>query len=152
VTNLGDVALMVATSGMVSVAATGCYSSLYVLPEYFADPPASLRRFQADTSWRFWLPLHAVTLGSLTVAAVAEEDGTTRTLVLTAAGCYAASWIATAVWFIPGVIAFSKVDVDGPPSQELRERGRRWLRDSNARLVLMAAAASCLTVALGTRR
>lgn len=59
------------------------------------------------------------------------------------------SWIATFTLFIPGVIEFNKVDVDGPYSQELADKGRRWLRRSSARLALMAVAAACLLIGLG---
>ena len=57
--------LAVAAFCMTVVAGVGVYQSLFVMPEYFSSPPESLRRYQADTSWKFWLPLHAVTLPAL---------------------------------------------------------------------------------------
>lgn len=83
------------------------------MPEYFASPPGSLRRYQADRSWRFWLPLHAVTLPALVLPLVGNWSTDRRVLVLAATICYAASWIATLIWFIPGVIEFNKVDPSG---------------------------------------
>jgi Domain of unknown function (DUF1772) len=142
--------LMTATFCVTAVASVGVYQSLFVMPEYFSSPPASLRRYQADRSWTFWLPLHAVTLPALVLSLITTWSTERRGLVLAASICYAASWVATAIWFIPGVIEFNKVDVDGPYSEELAAKGRRWLRQSTGRLVLMLAAAVLLVIALGT--
>src|SRR5690349_9529350 len=126
------------------------YQAIFVMPEYFASPPQSLRRYQADKSWRFWLPLHAVTLPALILSLVADWSTGRSALILTATVCYTASWIATIIWFIPGVIEFNKVDVDGPYSAELAEKGRTWLRRSTGRVVLMLGAAVLLVLALGS--
>lgn len=140
--------LMTATFCMTAVASVGAYQAMFVMPEYFASPPGSLRRYQADKSWRFWLPLHAVTLPALVLSLIATWSTDRRSLVLAATICYAASWVATVIWFIPGVIEFNKVDVDGPYSAELVTKGRRWLRWSTSRLVLMFAAAILLLLAV----
>ncbi|MDG4787506.1 hypothetical protein O7626_16455 [Micromonospora sp. WMMD1102] len=142
-------ALMVATLGMTAIASVGCYQALFVFPEYFSAPPASLRRYQSDTSWKFWLPVHVVTLAALVTTLITNGSSNRFGLMLVATACYAAAWIATAIWFIPGVIEFNKVDVDGPASPELAERGRRWQRQSVSRLVLLLAAAVLLTISLG---
>jgi hypothetical protein len=136
---------------MTVVAGVGFYQAMFVMPEYFSSPPESLRRYQADTSWKFWLPLHAVTLPALVLSLVDNWSSDRFALVLSATVCYAASWIATFIWFIPGVIEFNKVDVNGPYSEELADKGRRWLRRSSGRLVLMLAAAVLLVLALGSR-
>jgi hypothetical protein len=142
--------LAIAAFCMSVVAGVGIYQSLFVMPEYFSSPPESLRRYQADTSWKFWLPLHAVTLSALVLSLVANWSHDRRALVLAATVCYAVSWIATFIWFIPGVIEFNKVDIDGPPSDELADKGRMWLRRSTSRLVLMLAAAVLLTLGLAS--
>jgi hypothetical protein len=61
---------------------------------------------------------------------------------------YLVNWLITVVFFIPGVVAFNKVDTTGPPSPELAERGRRWLQRSWGRHLLTVAAAFALLVAL----
>lgn len=142
--------LMVASFGMTAVASVGIYQALFVFPEYFSAPPASLRRYQADTSWKFWLPLHAITLLATISTLIANRTADRFGLLLTATACYIAAWIATLIWFIPGVIEFNKVDVDGPDSPELAEKGLRWQRRSTSRLILLLAAAVLLSIALGT--
>jgi hypothetical protein len=141
--------LIVASSGMTAVAAVGAYQTTFVMPEYFSAPPASLRRYQSDKSIRFWLPLHGVTLAFLIAALITNWSTGRLALLLTATSCYAAAWVATFVFFIPGVIAFNKVDVTGPPSPELAAQGRRWLRRSAIRIALLGVAAACLVIGLG---
>lgn len=141
--------LIVSSFGMGAVAWVGLYQAMFVFPEYFSAPPASLRRYQADRSWRFWLPLHAITLPAIVLSLISNWDNDRFGLVVAATTCYAISWIATFALFIPGVMEFNKVDPDGPPSEELAIKGRKWLRRSSSRLVLMLAAAAMLVIALG---
>ncbi|MGH3315137.1 MAG: hypothetical protein ACRDO0_03240 [Nocardioidaceae bacterium] len=69
-------------------------------------------------------------------------------MLLWAAVCYAACWAATFAFFIPGVIAFNKVDVDGPRDPELAAKGSRWLRLSWSRHALMTASAVLALLAI----
>src|SRR5262249_49350454 len=85
---------------------------------------------------------------SIVIAAAAGWHQDRRTLILTAAGCYTLCWVITLLFFIPGVIAFNKVDVNGPPSPELNAKGRTWMRRSWPRHALMAAAATLALLAL----
>jgi hypothetical protein len=132
------------------IAGSGVFQALFVMPEYFADPPASLRRYQQDRSFVFWLPLHAVALLTLVLALVANWHTDRRSALLVTAAIYLLTWVVTVVFFIPGVIAFNKVDVTGPPSPELARQGRRWQQRSWSRHVLTVAAALSALVALGT--
>jgi hypothetical protein len=141
--------LIVASFGMGAVAWVGTYQAIFVMPEYFSAPPASMKRYQADTSWKFWVPLHAVTLPALVLSLTSNWDNDRFTLVLIATILYAASWIATFALFIPGVIEFNKVDTDGPPNEELRVKALRWQQRSSFRLVFLLVAAGFLVVALG---
>jgi hypothetical protein len=141
--------LIVASFGMSAVAWVGLYQAMFVFPEYFSAPPASLRRYQNDKSWKFWLPLHVITLPAIILSLTSNWSNDRFELVLIATILYTLSWIATFAIFIPGVIEFNKVDVDGPPSEELAIKGRKWLRRSTVRLALMLSAAGLLVVALG---
>jgi hypothetical protein len=66
----GDWALMIASLGMAVITGAGVFQALFVMPEYFSDPPKSLARYQRDKSFRFWLPLHALTLPALVTSLV----------------------------------------------------------------------------------
>jgi len=141
--------LIVSSFSMGAVAWVGLYQALFVFPEYFSAPPGSLRRYQSDKSWKFWLPLHAVALPAIILSLITNWDNDRFGLVMTATVLYTLSWIATFIFFIPGVMEFNKVDPDGPPSEELAAKGRSWLRRSTVRLVLMLSAAALLVIALG---
>jgi hypothetical protein len=143
-----DWSLLVSALGLSMVVGAGLFQALFVMPEYFSNPPASLRRYQQDRSYTFWLPLHVIILIAIVIAAVAGWHQDRRTLILAAAGCYTLCWVITLLFFIPGVIAFNKVDVNGPPSPELTAKGRTWMRRSWPRHALMAAAAIVALLAL----
>jgi hypothetical protein len=145
---MGDVPLVVAALGMGMVVGSGVFQALYVMPEYFADPPASLARFQQDASVRYWLPLHAVTLIALVTGLVVEWDSGRHVLLLWGLGTYVLCWAVTFAFFIPGVVAFNRVDTTGPRSPELAQRGRRWMVLSWPRHLLMAASAILVLTAL----
>lgn len=144
-----DWMLAVASFGMAAVAWVGLYQAMFVFPEYFSAPPASLKRYQNDKSWKFWLPLHAITLPAIVLSLITNWDNGRFGFVLTATILYTLSWIATFAVFIPGVIEFNKVDTDGPPSEELAIKGRKWLQRSTSRLALMLVSAAMLVIALG---
>ena len=69
---------------MTVVAGVGVYQSIFVMPEYFSSPPASLRRYQADKSIRFWLPLHAVALTTLVLSLISNWSNDRSGLILAA--------------------------------------------------------------------
>lgn len=129
------------------IAGAGVFQALFVMPAYFASPPGSLSAMQNDRSFVFWIPLQLVTLLSLVVALVSSE-GDRRAAIWVSFACYVVCWVITGVFFIPGVVAFNRVDPAGPPSPELAARGRRWLQRSWGRHVLTVGAAGALLVAL----
>lgn len=130
------------------IAGAGIFQALFVMPAYFRSPPASLEAMQADKSFLFWIPLQLVTLLALIVGLVSSEGDDRMTAIWVATGCYVVCWVITGIFFIPGVVAFNKVDTTGPPSPELAERGRRWLQRSWGRHVLTVGAAAALLIAL----
>jgi hypothetical protein len=144
----GDWALLVAALGCSAVAGIGIFQALFVMPEYFDEPPASLARYQHDQSWKMWLPLHLVTLAALITGTVLTWSESRRAIVLAADVLYLTVWLTTLLFFIPGVIRFNKVDPTGPPSPELRQEAQTWLRRSSIRHVLTLATAIAVLIAL----
>ncbi len=130
------------------IAGAGVFQALFVMPAYFGSPPESLAAMQNDKSFVFWIPLQLVTLLSLIVALFSSEGDERLTAIWVSVACYVVCWAITGIFFIPGVVAFNKVDTAGPPSPELAERGRRWLQRSWGRHVLTVGAAGALLIAL----
>jgi hypothetical protein len=81
------------------------------MPEYFTDSPASLARFQQDISYRYWLPLHAVTLAALLGVTRRRVGRGTPGSPGLGLGGVRSMLAVTVVFFIPGVVAFNRVDV-----------------------------------------
>jgi hypothetical protein len=139
--------LIVGCLTLSAIAGAGIFQALFVMPAYFAAPPASLEAFQNDRSFVFWVPLQVVSLVALIAALVSSDAGSRMTAIWVSAACYLVNWVITGIFFIPGVVAFNKVDPAGPPSPELAKRGRTWLRRSWGRHVLTVGAAVALLVA-----
>jgi hypothetical protein len=131
-----------------AIAGAGVFQALFVMPSYFTSPPASLEAFQNDRSFLFWIPLQVVALLSLIVALVSSDGDARMTAIWVSAGCYLVNWVITGIFFIPGVVAFNRVETTGPASPELAERGRKWLQRSWGRHVLTVGAAIALLIAL----
>ncbi len=130
------------------IAGAGVFQALFVMPAYFSSPPASLEAMQQDRSFVFWIPLQVLALVSLVVALLSSDGDRRTTAIGVSIACYVVGWVITGLFFIPGVVAFNRVDTSGPPSPELADRGRRWLRRSWGRHVLTVGAAGALLVAL----
>jgi hypothetical protein len=146
--NVSTWSLIIGCFCLSSIAGAGIFQALFVMPAYFRSPPASLEAMQTDKSFLFWIPLQLVTLLALVVALVSSDGDDRMTAIWVATACYLACWVITGIFFIPGVVAFNKVDTTGPASPELAERGRRWLQRSWARHALTLGAAASLLIAL----
>jgi hypothetical protein len=145
--DFGAWSLLVAAFSMTAIASIGIYQSLFVHPLWFKDPPASLQSFKEDKSVALWVPLQLVALIAL-IASVTTHNGPVNNYIWFAIGCYALTWVVTFIFFIPGVIAFRKIDTTGSPSAELKVKGQKWLRRSSIRLVLLLAGSLALLIAL----
>src|SRR2546430_14486169 len=98
------------------------------MPKWFADPPRSLALIRNRATVKFWIPLQVLTAGGVIWTAIADRHAhAARGLLVAAVVCYLLVWVSTAVYFVPNVLRFSKIDAGGPPSRELAARGRRWL-------------------------
>jgi len=46
-----DWSLLISALGLSMVVGAGLFQALFVMPEYFSNPPATLRRYQQDRSY-----------------------------------------------------------------------------------------------------
>jgi hypothetical protein len=142
-------AALVAALGMTATASVGVYEGLFVMPRWFADPPRSLALIRNRATVKFWIPLQLLTAAGVVWAATANwHVRDARGLLVAAIVGYLLVWLSTAVYFVPNVLRFSKVDPDGPPSRELAARGRRWLAGTWVRQLFMLGTAVALLMTL----
>ena len=125
---------------MGTVAGAGLYQLVAVMPGWFASPPASFAGIGGKRDRSFWIPLQSLTMLALAFALVvnwgiAQRKGP----LLGTLACNALLWIATGVYFVPEILRFTKMPKDSPATEELRARGRRWLRLQWGRIALLVA-------------
>ena len=134
---------------MTTMAATGVYEALFVMPTWFADVPKSLALMRNRKSIKFWIPLQIITIASVITSSILNWNiSTIHTTLVAADICFGLVWISTAVFFVPGVIAFQKLDLSKPAPLGLAARGHRWLRLSWLRQGAMIASALCFAITL----
>ena len=129
----------------------GVNQSLFVMPDWFTSPPESLTA-QAEHPFKsFWIPLQAgcaLALGG--ALALNHSERRRRNLLALALGLYAGTWVATAAYFAPEVLRLGDKDSVMPISESTR-RGRRWLRLTWGRHLVMAGAWLLTAMALAQR-
>jgi hypothetical protein len=147
-----DAAIAASNLFLGTVVGAGVNQSLFVMPRWFASPPASLAEIRSGASFaRFFMPLQVGALASLVSARVWNRRDVGRRKLLTAAlGLYGAMWASTAAWFAPEIIRLGR-DAERLPASEIARRGQRWMTIGWARHAALATA-WVLTVAALERR
>jgi hypothetical protein len=123
------------------VLGAGISQSLFVMPAWFASPPASLALIghQSAKSVAFWIPLQAGLLAALVASlALNWRSPERRKLVGGALGVYVLTWVVSGLFFVPEIISLAAAASDGPYDASLAERGQRWMQLSWGRHVLLA--------------
>jgi hypothetical protein len=124
---------------------------IVVMPSWFKAPPASFVKVNqyGGAEARFWAPVQGLTFLALLLALILNwNDPPRRTLLLVALSCYVLVAIATAVYFAPKIIAWSRMNPGGVATKELLAEGHRWLALSWIRQALQLVADISLLIAL----
>ena len=141
--------LLVASFVMTAIAATGVYEALFVMPKWFAAVPKSLVLMRNRDSVKYWIPIQVISIIALIGASLTNwSDTTIHEPLLVGVTSYILVWISTAVFFVPGVIKFQKIDISSPEDPKLAASGKSWLRLSWLRQIAMVVSAISLIVAL----
>lgn len=141
--------LVAATFTMTTIAATGVYEALFVMPKWFADVPKSLALMRNRDTIKFWIPIQIISIITVIGALMTNwNDAGIHTTLLIAVVSYALVWISTAAFFVPGVIKFQDLRINDPQTPDLAARGKKWLRLSSLRQVAMVVSAASLIIAL----
>lgn len=152
---VGDGALVAAAFLLSSMAGTGIYQHVVVMPSWFENPPESFKKIRqyGNAEVRFWVPAQALTLASLVAAyAASKQEPMRRSLVLATGAGYVAVAIATAAYFAPKILKWGNLDWTDTPAQDLKSSGQRWLALSWLREATLATGALLALGALATRR
>jgi hypothetical protein len=133
----------------------GIYESLVISPQWSAAPPGSFGIIQKATGvplQRFWVPIHII-ISIMLAGALASNWSyrERRNLVLWAAASYIVMRLWSFLYFIPEMLRFQEIPLNGEPSSELLSRVARWTTLTWFREPLDLFTQICLLVALSRR-
>lgn len=152
---VGTYALMVSIVLWGTVLGGIVYSHLVYFPVYLSALPESAIVVNGPyglNEGRFWMLIHPLVILSLAVSLIANwRTRPRRKLVLITVAVYAAVIIATSLYFLPELVAFSKSPGSTVSATEWLERGNRWQYLSWLRGAVMFAAIVPLLLASARR-
>lgn len=107
------------------------YSHIVYFPPYLSHLPGSNKLITGEFGLKdqnFWMPLHPlVILSTVTSIIVNWKAVEKRKFILIALGIYAMAIIATAVYFVPGLLAFANSsNTTTVTAAEWYQRGQTW--------------------------
>ena len=129
----------------------GTYERIYNIPKWFANPPSTFEiiRQQAKGSAQFWLPVQLLYIISFVAALITNWQSTTiRNYLIFAGVSYQIVIVVTMVYFVKEIMAFQKIPVDAPLTNELQHRVNKWYKWTIVRNILQGIAFVFLMLAL----
>jgi hypothetical protein len=106
------------------------YSHIAFFPVYLSDLPNSAVVVNGKYGLNeapFWMTIHPLLILSLIIALVLNwKFKARRKLIALSFGLYSLALIATAVYFVPELMAFAKSPESNLPASEWLARGHRW--------------------------
>ncbi len=107
------------------------YSHIVYFPPYLSHLPESNNLITGEYGLKdqnFWMPLHPLAiLSTITSLIVNWKETARRKLILIATGIYALAIIATAIYFVPNLIAFADSGKSTTvTAAEWYQRGQTW--------------------------
>jgi hypothetical protein len=145
------VVLILASISFIVVTGGAVYEHAGIVPVWASAPPASLAMFQGEyaiTPFRFWIPIHPVTMLLLLLALAFNWRSERRNSILTTVIGYAIVLAVTFLYFVPELMSIIQ-SVYGPTiDPELTQRAQSWEFWSQVRLASMLLMAFILLFGL----
>ena len=143
--------LILASLSYVIVIGGAVYEHLAMVPVWSSAAPASLAMFQGEyavAAFRFWIPIHPITVALLAVALAAHWRTRRRKAILITLGGYAVILIITFSFFVPEIMAITRSPYGPAVDPELTRRANVWEALSLVRLAAMFVLAFILLFGL----
>ena len=142
-TNARDISLGVAIILWATILGGVAYSHIVFFPPYLSALPQSASLVHGPYGLhdeRFWLMIHPLLILSLIVTfALHWRVKPRRNRIAISMGIYAVAIVATAIYFVPELIAFAKSPESNVTAAEWYARGQTWQHLSWLRGVFMYA-------------
>ena len=127
------------------------YEHAAVVPVWTSAVPASLHMFQGEyglAGWKFWIPVHPVTMVLLVTGLIANWRTERRNYVLVAIIGYAAVLGVTFAYFVPELMSIVQSSYSATIDADLTRRALLWQTLSLIRLAFMVVIAIVLLFGL----
>lgn len=151
---LGTVSLMLSITLWGTLLGGVAYSHLVYFPVYLSALPESAVVVNGPyglNEGKFWTLIHPLLILSLTTTLVLNwRQRRRRKLIGVTMALYASAIVATALYFVPELIAFADSPNSAVPPAQWSARGQRWQRLSWARGAIMYISLIPLLLALAT--
>lgn len=148
-----QISLCIAISCWATLLGGILYSHIVFFPPYLSHLPASTQLISGEYGLKdenFWMFIHPVTLVSVLLALLLHRKAkTSRKFIAGALGIYVLVLAATALYFVPELLAFAKsADNNSVAAEEWLQRGQNWQYRSWLRGSCMLAGFILLLTAL----
>ena len=140
---LGNSSLVIATLVLGVIFIAGVRERVVNIPQWFANPPASfeLIRKQAPAAARFWIPVQIIFLVALVLAFITNwKHHDVRLMMFFGTAAFLLVIVLTAAFYVKEVMAFSKMPVDAPLTEDLLKRANTWFRTTIIRNIIQGLA------------
>lgn len=148
---LANISLVIATLMLGVIFVAGVRERVVNIPQWFADPPASfeLIRKQAPAATRFWIPVQIIFLVALVLAFISNwKHHDVRLMMIFGTAAFLFVIVLTAAYYVKEVMAFSKMPVDAPITEDLLRRVNTWFRTTIIRNIIQGVALVFFVVAV----
>jgi hypothetical protein len=145
------IVLILASISFIIVIGGAVYEHAGIVPIWASAAPASLGMFQGEypiTPFRFWIPVHPITLGLLILALLFNWKTERRGFILTTVIGYILVLAATFLWFVPQLTTIVETAYSATIDAELTQRAQSWEFWSQVRLASMLVMAFILLFGL----
>jgi hypothetical protein len=127
------------------------YEHAAVVPVWSSAVPASLSMFQGEfalAAWKFWIPIHPVTMVLLIIGLIANWRTPRRSYIIATILGYTAILGLTFLYFVPELMAITQSAYSATIDAELTRRANLWESLSFVRLGSMVVMAVVLLFGL----
>ena len=132
--------LILASISFIVVIGGAVYEHLTSVPVWSSAVPASLAMFQGDyaiTPFRFWMPIHPITIVLLLIAMIVNWRTERRNFILVTIIGYAGVLVSTFLFFVPELLAITQSSYSNTVDADLTNRANMWEFLSLIRLGVM---------------
>ncbi len=143
--------LILAAISFITVIGGAVYEHVGAVPVWASAAPASLAMFQGEyaiTPFRFWMPVHPITVLLLLAALLLNWSTERRKYILITLAGYFVVLITTFTYFVPELMSIVQTAYSSAIDPDLTRRAKNWELMSLARLAFMFILAVVLLLGL----